>query len=82
MPLYLVAYDLRKPDFDYSGLESKLKQLHAARVQESVWMLRSMETAKELRNQLKLVIHTKDRLLVAEVDSWSARKPMADIKKI
>jgi CRISPR-associated endonuclease Cas2 len=82
MALYLIAYDLRKPDFDYADLDSKLEQLGAKRVQESVWMLRSNESAKALQNQLKGSIHKKDRLLVAEVHSWASRKAMTKIKEI
>jgi len=82
MALCLIAYDLRKPEFDYTGLYSKLEELGAKRVQESVWMLQSTETAKDLRNQLKDYFHKKDRLLVAVVASWSSRKAMTDIKTL
>jgi len=84
MALYLVTYDLRNPDFDYSGLTAKLQELGAKRVQDSVWMLRNKgTTTAALRDELTPHVHSKkDRLLVAKVKDWASRKAMADINGI
>lgn len=69
MALIYVAYDLDKPGKNYPNLWDELESLGAKRVQDSVWVLESDTTAKELRDTLKAHIDDDDRILVVKSQS-------------
>lgn len=66
MNRYLVTYDLDLPGpQDYDKIIDELKRLKAKEVLESIWVLRSGMTARQLLAHLKNFISVKtDRLLV------------------
>ncbi len=69
MAKYIISYDLRKPERDYQPLYAELDILGAARIQESVWAVRTRVTAQQIFDVLWRHMHSqKDRLLVAELD--------------
>lgn len=45
MALYIVSYDLNKPEQDYPKLISELKRLGAIKILYSEWLLKIDETA-------------------------------------
>jgi CRISPR/Cas system-associated endoribonuclease Cas2 len=67
--VYLISYDLRKPDFDYDDLYAELANIHAKHVQDSVWGVRTNQTATEVFDRLWTKMHNaKDRLFVVTFD--------------
>ena len=82
MHLFSVSYDLLKPGKDYESLYARLRALSAKRVLYSQWMLKTSMTAAQLRDDLKRLIDTNDRLLVIDVTTgamaWTTLE--ADIK--
>jgi CRISPR/Cas system-associated endoribonuclease Cas2 len=82
---YLLTYDLRKPDFDYQPLYNELARIKATRVQDSIWVLCSSQTAAELCDALWTYLHNeKDRLLVLEMssDNWKSINAIAKISPL
>jgi len=69
---YIVSYDLRKPNYteeDYQEMYTRLGELNAKRIQDSVWAVRSDYTAEQIFDYLWKHMHqAKDRLLVAAAD--------------
>jgi len=45
--VFLISYDLRKPDFNYQPLYDALAKLKANHVQDSVWGLRGLAPKNE-----------------------------------
>jgi hypothetical protein len=84
MNTYLVTYDLVKPGKDYSRLISFLEQIGSKRALLSVWAVKSLKTAKELRDILRAYADASDRLLVAEMNptSWASWNLMTDLNKV
>lgn len=65
MPTYVISYDLRKPDHDYDPLYAALDEIEAKPIQESVWAVRSGQTASAIYTHLWQHLHSKkDRLFV------------------
>ena len=67
MNVHVVSYDLNQPGQVYPRIVGRLKALGAQRVQHSQWMLRTSQTASQLRDDLLSYIDNNDRLLVADV---------------
>jgi hypothetical protein len=68
---YLISYDLRKPDRDYSPLYDELNSLGAKRIQESVWAVRSTLGPGDIFDKLwPHMENARDRLLVARVGAF------------
>lgn len=82
MPLFAITYDLKRPGQDYPTLWKALRDAGAQRALESVWMVKNNQTAIEIRDVLKGMIDTNDRLLVVDVSTWAAVNPMIDINKL
>lgn len=82
MALVYVSYDLDKPGQNYQDLWDELESLGAKRVQDSVWVLRSDDTAEALFNILQRHIDKNDRLLVIKSSSSYWIRPMNDPKKV
>jgi len=67
--VFIISYDLRKPDFDYDGLYEQLEALEAKHIQDSVWAVRSNYSAGQLWNVLWKHMHSeRDRLFVVPFD--------------
>ena len=83
MALFFIAYDIDESnEEEYKDLWKELEDSGAKRVQKSVWVLRSQESANSLRKAISETVGEEDRLLVIEKKDWSARNPMCDINSI
>jgi hypothetical protein len=69
MALYLISYDINEKDaFEYEGLWAKLKELGAAKILYSEWIVNSdTGAARTIYDHIAPNIQMKDRLLVQEV---------------
>lgn len=64
---YIVSYDLNAPGKNYQALYNSIERISGGawcRPLESVWIIRSMQSATEIFNALKPSIDQSDRLLV------------------
>jgi CRISPR-associated endonuclease Cas2 len=83
MALFFIAYDIDESnEEEYEDLWKELEDSGAKRVQKSVRVLRSQESANSLRKAIGETIGEEDRLLVIEKKDWSAWNPMCDINSI
>jgi hypothetical protein len=69
MALYLISYDINEKDeFDYDGLWTLLKELRAARILYSEWIINGAAgTARAIYDKIAPRTQAKDKLLVQEV---------------
>jgi hypothetical protein len=74
MALYLLSYDLRKKqESEYQTLWDELAKFKAARVLESDWCFKRLDTdCKGLRGHFKQFIHQNDKLFVAQIYDWAS----------
>lgn len=71
MSVYLISYDLRKPDYDYDPVYEELDNLNAKHIQDSLWAVQSDKTAKQLFEILWPHFHNaNDRLIVCLITAW------------
>lgn len=72
---YIISYDLIGPERDYESLISKIKSYGTwAKALESVWLIRSTKSSSEIRDDLKSVIDSNDKLLIIENSGgWATR---------
>jgi hypothetical protein len=69
----LVGYDLNRPGQNYAGLFAELKAVPLWwHYLDSTWLLRTEETAVQLRNRLVTHIDAGDELLVIDVTNPEA----------
>lgn len=67
MKVYVVSYDLKKPDKDYSGLIEKIKKSSQWwHYLKSTWLIYTDETAEELFRRLRPHIDSDDYILIIE----------------
>ncbi len=73
MRTMLVAYDLNRPGQNYPGFYEALKTVPLWwHYLDSTWLLRTNESAAELRNRLMSHIDAGDELLVIDVTNPEA----------
>lgn len=75
MGVFLITYDLSSDEKEYVKLFDLIKEYgtwwHHL---ESVWIVRTEETAGDIRDNLKSVLNDGDKLLVASLKgSWATR---------
>ena len=64
MPLYLISYDIAEKDaFEYQPLWNRLKQIGAARILYSEWIVKGVSASK-IYDEIAPLIQSKDRLLI------------------
>jgi len=81
--LYLVTYDLIGKSFDqYETLIAELEGLGARRVLLFQWVLRSDNTAAEIRDHIRRFMHPNDQILVTAMGQWASWKAFTDINQI
>jgi len=69
MAVFVISYDLRKPDYDYQPLYDALDKIKAKHIQDSVWGIRTSSNAETVFNYLWQHMHNeKDRLFVITFD--------------
>lgn len=69
MALYVVSYDLSKPEADYPQLLEHLRLIGARRVLDSQWMVRSGATRDAMYQGVRAHLDANDALLVCLVGS-------------
>lgn len=69
MALYLISYDLVKPEKDYPKLIDFLEKAGAKKVLLSDWMLKTADSREAVFNAAKAHIDGNDRLMVSALDS-------------
>ncbi|RYX80067.1 SinR family protein [bacterium] len=77
MKTYLIGYDLRKKgEDDYKDLKNAIKKLSGKwwHNLDSTWIVKSDESATEIRNKLKAHIDSNDKLLVVRLSGEGAWK--------
>ena len=75
MPLFLISYDLIRPEKDYpDDLVSTLRNIGARRILLSEWMIKSPLDVSDLFDRVWIGgnLDTKDKLIVVEVNAWTA----------
>lgn len=72
MAVFLISYDLRKPDYNYEPLYEALAKIKAKHVQDSVWGVSTTSSAKVVAEYLWQHMHNeRDRLFVVPFDKAS-----------
>ena len=73
MTVYLVCYDLHKPNRDYDKIIEALEEIYECeRLTESCWLIKSYSSATEIRDCLENFKDKNDSLAVIEVGSkWA-----------
>jgi hypothetical protein len=74
MAVYMIGYDLVKPDHDYAPLYKALNEFSTSlHCLDSTWFIVSDQTAQEILNGLLVHVHPKhDRLIVTPLTVGSA----------
>lgn len=69
MALYLISYDINEKDaFEYDGLWQTLRQIGAARILYSEWIMAADPgQASNIYSAVAMKVQAKDRLLVQEI---------------
>lgn len=72
--VYIVAYDLRKPDRNYDDLIKELTSFGIWWHQSgSVWLIVTSKTTAEVRDYLMQFIDSNDKLFVSQIqNNWAA----------
>ncbi len=75
MKTFLISYDLGVPEThsDYVRLSERLKSLYVtwARPVKSVWIIKSDKDAMIIRDEIKTVLDSNDKLIVVEMSgNW------------
>lgn len=74
MTMFLVSYDLIGPNRDYDAIFEHLKGYGTwARPLESVWIIKTDKTAKDVKLALREVTDANDKIVVLKLDpgTWS-----------
>lgn len=80
MAVFIISYDLRKPDFDYKPLYAALNEIDAKHIQDSVWGIRTTSTAEVVFDYLWQHMHNQqDRLFVVPFDKANDYKAQNSI---
>ncbi len=71
--VYLVSYDLGQPNRNYEALTKKIQSYGTrAKVLESLWLIKTTDTASAVMEHLKGAIDKDDKLVVIEIKRhWS-----------
>lgn len=83
---YIVSYDLRKPEQNYQGLISRIKEYTHCKVTESCWILSVSWSSKKICDDLIRYLDSNDRIIVAKLTGDAAWMNLLssndDVKKI
>ena len=67
MACYIVTYDLRVPGRDYKPVYEFLKSHGTwAKITESAWAIVTTKSAKTIRDELKALVDSNDRIFVVK----------------
>jgi len=71
---YLVTYDLNKTGQDYDGLYKAIKSYPYVHPMQSVWFIKTAQSASQISKNLMRHIDNNDSLFICEVtqnrDGW------------
>ena len=82
MALYVVSFDLAKPEQEYTQLMEYLQLLGARRLLDSQWMVRSGATRDAVYKGIRAHLDTDDAVLVCLVGSAvgaNLKHPLSEI---
>lgn len=86
MAVFIISYDLRKPDFDYKPLYAALDKVEAKHIQDSVWGLNTASSAEVVFDFLWQHMHNeKDRLFVVtfnKEENYKGQNSITPLKEI
>jgi hypothetical protein len=84
MALYLISYDLNKPEKDYPKLWEALKEIGAKKVLYSQWAVSRVNTTSAgLRDYIWKFMDSNDRLLVADItDRYAGYNLMTKLNEL
>ena len=86
MAVFLISYDLRKPDYNYDPLYEALAKIKAKHIQDSVWGVNNTSSAAVIFDYLWQHMHSeKDRLFVVNFDKgddYKAQNSFNTLKSI
>ena len=83
MAVFIISYDLRKPDFDYKPLYAALEKVKAKHIQDSVWGIDTTSSAAVVFDYLWQHMHNeKDRLFVVTFDKTQNFKSQNSITRL
>jgi hypothetical protein len=82
MPLYLISYDLDKPEQNYDRLIDALIKHGAKNILLSAWGLRTTSSSVQVRDWVRQYTDVNDRILVTPLSDWAAWNAMNDINLI
>jgi CRISPR/Cas system-associated endoribonuclease Cas2 len=83
MAIFLISYDLRKPDFDYKPLYAALDKVEAKHIQDSVWGIDTTSSAEVVYKYLWQHMHSeRDRLFVVPFDKTQDYKAINSMTKL
>ena len=86
MAVFIISYDLRKPDFDYKPLYAALDKVKAKHIQDSVWGINTTSDAEVVFKYLWQHMHSeRDRLFVITFDkeeNYQAQNSITPLKDI
>lgn len=68
MSVYIVSYELRKPDKNYDNLYGYLEQFIYCHDHTSCWFIETTLTAQQIRDGAKQYIDGNDTIFVARLD--------------
>jgi CRISPR/Cas system-associated endoribonuclease Cas2 len=79
---FIVTYDVRAKNHDYTGLYSLLSQWRAAHLQNSVWLVDLNGSAINIREALKQHMHADDTIAVIQLPvascAWATQHVRAE----
>jgi hypothetical protein len=81
MALYVVSYDLSKPEQDYPQLLEYLHLIGARRLLDSQWLVRSGATRDAVYQGIRAQIDSNDALLVCLVGKRGGRELEASVRR-
>lgn len=83
MAVFLISYDLRKPDYNYQPLYDALAEIDAKHIQDSVWGVDTASPASGVFDYLWQHMHSsRDRLFVVPFDKAEGYKAINSITKL
>lgn len=87
MTIYIISYDLKQSDKDYSGMYESIKAFdNWWHYLESTWIIKTDDASEEVFNKLKPHIDDDDNLLIIEVgkkrQGWLPKKAWDWIKRV
>ncbi|MCI2788480.1 MULTISPECIES: hypothetical protein [Staphylococcus] len=70
MDKYLISYDLHAPRKDYENLWHLLNSFRdAIHIQDSVWLIKSPKSSKDISNVLSKIFDSDDSFLICKIES-------------